>query len=222
MIDVYYCASGNKKFARIAIDHDMRYGAQLPHTVYFPPEFVDQDWKKPNREAYITQVAKHKPHMASVLDLERPDQVEEVLGWAEDVAAHVEVVMIIPKYKDAIRDIPLVIGGKPVRLGYSVPTEYGGSAVPLHLFHDWPVHLLGGGPTVQLELSYHLNVASVDGNSMQRNCKAGCVFNGHNWMSLTNYLEYRYASKEMPYMAFDISCKNVMSMWKLRYAKGRR
>lgn len=220
MIDVVYCAGGNKKFAKIAIDHGFRYGSQLPHTVYYPPWFADQDWKRPNKEAYIAQVAWHKPHMASVLDLERPDQIDDVLEWAEEVAAHVEVVMVIPKYRGAIRDIPLAIGGKPVRLGYSVPTEYGGSSVPLRMFHDWPVHLLGGGPTVQLQLSYHLNVVSVDGNSAQRNCKAGCIFNGHNWMSLTNYLEYKYEGHDMPYFAFDISCENIMAMWKMRYARG--
>lgn len=219
MIDVVYCAGGNKKFAKIAIDHGFRYGSQLTRTTYYPIWFADQDWKAPNRQAYIAQVAKHKPFMASVLDLERPDQVEEVLGWAEDVAAYVDTVMIIPKYREAIRDIPLTIGGKTVRLGYSVPTEYGGSAVPLRMFHDWPVHLLGGGPTVQLELSYHLKVASVDGNSMQRNCKAGCVFNGHNWMALSTYLEYRYPNNDMPYVAFDISCENIMTMWKLRYRR---
>lgn len=219
MIDVVYCAGGNKKFAKIAIEHGFRYGSQLPWTVYYPPWFADQNWKNPNRSAYIEQVTLYKPYMASVLDLERPNQVEEVLGWAEEIAAHVEVVMIIPKYREAIRDIPLAIGGKPVRLGYSVPTEYGGSGVPLRYFCDWPVHLLGGGPTVQLELSYYLNVASVDGNSMQRNCKSGTVFNGHNWMSLSNYLEYHYAGKDMPYLAFDISCENIMSMWKLRYAR---
>lgn len=221
MIDVVYCAGGNRRFAKIAIDHGFRYGSQLPHTVYYPPWFADQDWKRPNREAYIAQVARHKPYMASVLDLERPQQVDEVLEWAEEVAAHVEVVMVIPKYREAIRDIPLMIASKPVRLGYSVPTEYGGSPVPLRDFCDWPVHLLGGGPTVQLELSHHLNVVSVDANSIQRNVKAGCCFNGHNWMNLRDYLEYRYPNADMPYMAFDISCENIMSMWKMRYAGGK-
>ena len=46
--EIIYCADGNERFARIAIDAGFTFGAQLPNTVYYPPEFTDQNWKAPN------------------------------------------------------------------------------------------------------------------------------------------------------------------------------
>lgn len=214
VIDLVYCAGGNARFAQIAINHGFLYGAQLPTTVYHSVWFADQNWKSPNKEAYIKALSLHKPYMASVLDLEHPHQVEEVLGWAEDVAKHVEIVMIIPKYKEAIRDIPLTICNKPVRLGYSVPTKFGGSPVPLRDFHDWPVHLLGGSPSIQMELWQHLNVHSADGNSAQMAAMKGTVFTGTRWLNMHKYLGY-HTQGNMMYKAFDISCENIKATWRM-------
>jgi hypothetical protein len=207
-----YCAAGNPRFAQIAIDNGFLYGAQLPSTVYHPVWFADQNWKAPNKERYMASLAQHKPQMASVLDLERPEQVEEVLEWAEEAAQYVETVMIIPKYSGAIRDVPLKIGNKPVRLGYSVPTGHGGTAVPLREFHDWPVHLLGGGPTVQMELYPYLNVVSVDGNLVQKAALNGVVFDGRVWKSMEKYMGY-FVEDDMAYIAFDMSCQCIMETW---------
>lgn len=215
MIDLIYCAGGNARFAKIAIDHGFLYGAQIPSTFYYPLWFADQNWKKPNREEYVKALSIHKPHMATVLDLERPNQVDEVLGWGEDIAPFVEVVMMIPKYKGAIADIPLIIGGKPVRLGYSIPTEFGGTSVPLRDFYDWPVHLLGGGPTIQMELCAHLNVVSADGNAAQKAAIRGFVFAGTTWEPLRKYVDYEVSKTDMMYRAFDISCENIRAGWQL-------
>lgn len=81
-------------------------GSQLPETVYYPIHFADQDWKAPNRERYMVALAEHRPHMASVLDLEHESQLDEVLGWAEDAARFVQVVMIIPKAFGIIERLP--------------------------------------------------------------------------------------------------------------------
>lgn len=142
-----YCADGNARFAEIAVNAGFLYGAQLPpRGLPYPPYFADQNWKNPNRERYMSELAKHRPFMASVLDWERAEQLPEVLDWAEDAAQFVDVVMIIPKVLGGIAKLPRRIGGKPVRLGYSVPTKFGGTAVPYSEFYGWPVHLLGGNP----------------------------------------------------------------------------
>jgi hypothetical protein len=159
-IDLIYCGDGNKRFAQIAIDHGFRYGSRLPpRGLHFPVWFADQDWKKPDQELYISELAKHQPHMASVLDWEQEDQLDEVLAWAEDAARFVNVVVIIPKVCGGIARLPRVIGGKPVRLGYSVPTRYGGTSVPIWEFFGWPggIHLLGGSPQKQMELKMYFN-----------------------------------------------------------------
>lgn len=182
--EVIYCASGNKKFAKIAIDYGFIYGSQLPATVYFEPEFVDQDWKSPDLERYVEAVALYKPRLATVLDWERWDQLGAVLRWGWAVAPYVsEAIIVIPKVRFARTGwqayIPKEICGLEVRLGYSVPTKYAGTSVNLAGFLGWPVHLLGGSPIVQAKLAGldrtqnrlldapALNVVSVDGNYHQ-------------------------------------------------------
>lgn len=242
--ELIYCANGNERFARIAIEAGFTYGAQLPGTVYFRPEFADQDWKQPNREAYMAVLQKHKPRMATVLDWEHDEQLPEVLAWAEEVAALVtESVLIIPKVLGGVARLPRIIGGRQVRLGYSVPTRHGGTQVPAWEFLGWPVHLLGGSPHAQMSLAGisldsrppmmgfakgvpRLNVQSVDGNMHHLMATWHCQF----WMPGTaRYARSRYwptlreanrhlwgdgsADADAPYEAFRRSCKNIMAAW---------
>lgn len=220
-MDLIYCASGNKRFAEIAINHGFLYGAQMPGTVYFPPMFCDQDWKKPDRAKYMPCLAEHQPHMASVLDLEQPTQLDEVLCWAEEAAQWVDVVMIIPKFFGAIELLPRVIAGKTVRLGYSVPTKFGGTEVPVWEFAGWPVHLLGGSPQAQMQMCNYLNVVSADGNYAQKMAiqygqfwAPGNARNAANryWPKLSEVGDI--VKDDMPYVAFERSCKNIMAAWR--------
>lgn len=219
-IELIYCANGNQRFAEIALSHGFLYGAQMPGTVYFPPMFCDQDWKKPDRQKYMACLAVHKPHMASVLDLEQPEQLDDVLGWSEDAAAYVDVVMIIPKFFGAIELLPRVIAGKQVRLGYSVPTKFGGTEVPVWEFTGWPVHLLGGSPQAQMQMCNYLHVVSADGNYAHKMA----IQYGQFWApGNARYAQNRYWPKlseagnnvdvDVPYVAFDISSRNIMAAW---------
>jgi hypothetical protein len=71
--------------------------------------------------------------------------------------------------------LPTRIGGKEVRLGYSVPTRYGGSPVPLWEHVGRTIHLLGGSPQEQLRLCRYacLDVRSADGNMMAQQARKG-------------------------------------------------
>lgn len=208
-----YCADGNAEFARIAVEAGFMYGAQLPpRGLPFPPYFADQNWKKPNRERYMAELEKHKPFIASVLDWERLEQLSEVLGWAEDAARFVDVVMIIPKVIGQVSRLPRVVGGKSVRLGYSIPTKFGGTPVPLAEFVGWPVHLLGGSPKKQRRLSGFLNVVSVDGNYAQKMAvRYNEFWDGSNWCELSDY--GGKVRNDAPYEAFSRSCQGIMAMW---------
>lgn len=213
MVDLIYCADGNRRFAQIAIDAGFRYGAQLPNTVYHSPFFVDQNWRKPDRIRYMAALAQHKPHMATVLDLERDEQLPEVLAWAEDAAQHVAVVVIIPKAHGIIAHLPRTIGGAEVRLGYSVPTKFAGTEVPLWEFYDWPVHLLGGSPQRQLEVAHYLHVRSADGNAAQRAALHGIEWSGR-------WIDGEKHDADMPYHVFAASCRNIVAAWKRREKHG--
>ena len=209
--------------AQIAINAGFVYGSQLPETVYFPIYFADQNWKTPNKDRYITELAKHKPHMATVLDLERQDQLEEVLEWSEEAAQHVKIILIIPKFSGAIAQLPRSINGAEIRLAYSVPTRYGGTEVPAWEFLGWPVHLLGGSPQRQMELARYLNVHSVDGNMHHKLAIQFCAF----WApGNARYAKNKYWPKlqeanagvkwegvNAHHEAFRRSCNNIFKAW---------
>lgn len=174
-----YCADGNPAFARAAVEAGWDYGARLPSTVYEAVTFADQDWKTPDRRAYMAALAVHRPRMATVLDWERDEQFGEVMAWAEEAAAHVrESVVVIPKVVGGVPLIPAGVGGKRVVLGYSVPTSYGGSPVPLWEHEGRPVHLLGGSPQEQMRLWHAFGgvgceVVSADGNMAGQQARRG-------------------------------------------------
>ena len=86
MTELIYCAARQIVYAEIAISHGYTYGAQLPATVYYPPEFADQDWKRPDFDAYMRALDTHRARMATVLDWEREDQLPDVLRGAEEAA----------------------------------------------------------------------------------------------------------------------------------------
>lgn len=232
-VSLIYCAAGNERLAQIAIDAGFLYGARLPDTIYHSVYFADQDWRNPNREKYVLALAQHKPALATVLDWERPEQLPEVLQWAEDVAAVVsEAVIVIPKVSGGIELLPRAIGGRRVRLGYSVPTRHGGTSVPLHEFIGWPVHLLGGPPHKQMGLVKYLSVSSADGNYAQKMATKYCQFwapgdaryarnrfwptlresnGGVKWKREETLEEGENA--DAPYEAFRRSCQNIMAAW---------
>jgi hypothetical protein len=228
--EIIYCADGNARFAEIAIEAGFTYGAQLPRTVYFDPAFVDQKWRNPNRAKYMAALAQYRPRIATVLDWERQGQLSEVLEWAEEAAQFTETVVIIPKVWGGIARLPRQIGGKPVRLGYSVPTGFAGTSVTLWEFMGWPVHLLGGSPLTQYQLSQYcgLNVVSVDCNYHQKIATRYNQFfepirvnyaRNKNWPTLREANGGRKwgdgsATADAPYEAFRRSCENIMKMWR--------
>lgn len=221
-MQLIYCSAGNRKYSEIALKHGFAYGARLPHKVYFAPVFVDQEWKQPNRAKYMAALAQHRPYMASVLDWEQPEQREEVFSWALEASQHVTEVIIIPKVIGSVASIPHEIGGKQVRLGYSVPTEFAGTKVPPSEFTAWGnTHLLGGSPDDQLKYAREIPTAiSADGNFIQR--MAGkCQFYACN--SAVGYAKNRtfpqlsevglHITTDAPYAAFELSCMNMKAAW---------
>lgn len=224
-----YCADGNRRFAEIAIAHGFRYGAQVPNKVYYTPWFCDQDWRKPDRERYMRALAEHRPHMATVLDWERLEQLPEVLAWAEEAAQYVEQIVIIPKVIGGIERLPGCISGAEVVLGYSTPTKFSGTPVPIWEFAGWPVHLLGGSPQRQMELVHYANVVSADGNCANKMATIHCQFwaPGTAWYASNRYWPtLREANDgimvegdDLIYEAFERSCRNIMEAWEKLYAR---
>lgn len=219
-----YCASGNARFREIALAAGFGYGAQLPGTVYGPLDFADQDWKRPNRTAYMAALATHRPTMATVLDWEQDDQLPIVLDWAEEAAQYARRVVIIPKVHGGIPRLPRRVGDAEVVLGYSVPTRFGGTATFVAEFAGWPIHLLGGAPHHQIRTWRYLaavaDVVTADGNFAQKMATKWCAFwvsrsrggRHPHWPTLHEYDGERWDT-DGPYEAFRRSCANIMAAW---------
>lgn len=224
-MELIYCADGNRRFAQIAIDAGFLYGARLPHRgLHFAPHFADQDWKQPDRAIYMDALRQHRPTLATVLDLESPAQRAEVMEWAEEAATVAAVVIVIPKYSGAIATLPRTVSGAEVRLGYSVPTRYGGTAVPVWEFDGWPVHLLGGSPHAQMRLAHYLKIASADGNMANKLATQRCHFwtpgnarraKDRYWPTLAEIDGEKYGH-DAPYEAFRRSCENIFEAWQAK------
>jgi hypothetical protein len=115
-----------------------------------------------------------------------------------------------------------MIGGRPVRLAYSVGSNFGATSVPLWEFSGWPIHLLGGPPEKQMRIAHYLDVKSADGNFIQRLAKDWCT----SWVpssDRTGRQRHRVQLKEIGlgdwgrdaiYEAFRRSCANVIAAWK--------
>jgi hypothetical protein len=95
-------------------------------------------------------------------------------------------------------------------------------------FDGWPVHLLGGSPLKQFELSKLINVVSCDGNYaqlMSNYCQffvpdgSATYAKNRYWPTLreanggTNWGDGS-AKAGAPYEAFRRSCKAIMEMWR--------
>lgn len=214
--DLIYCADGNPEFAKLAVEAGWKYGARLPATVYQPVYFADQDWKSPNLEKYLAAIRQHKPEMATVLDWEREEQWPEVLAWAESVAPFVGRIVVIPKVPGHVEDVPSEICGKPVILGFSVPTSYGGTNCGLWEFEGRPVHLLGGSPQAQRRLARYMNVVSLDGNMAAQQARKGRFWNrkkgtkGH-WWQLRDAGDTRTTG--VPAECFRRSLESIREFW---------
>lgn len=219
--ELIYCAGGHHAFASIAKAAGFTLGAQLPCNVPFSIGFADQDWKKPNRSAYMQALAEHRPRMATVLDWERDEQLPEVLSWAEEAAQYCERVLIIPKVIGGIDQLPRRVGGADVVLAFSVPSTYGGTPLPLWEFTGWPVHLLGGAPQVQMRYALHLNslaeVVSTDGNmanKMAHYCRFWRAQPSKKgfWVQLSE-VGITDFGKDANAEAFRRSCTNIIEAW---------
>lgn len=210
-----YCAGSNRKYAEIALGAGFAYGARLPDLCYFEPTFCDQDFKRPDRAAYMVALETSAPRLATVLDWDDDAQLPEVLSWAEEAAALVsEAVIIIPKVSGGISQLPRRIGGREVRLGYSVPTSYGGTNLMLWEFSGWPVHLLGGSPKNQLRIARYLDVQSADGNYIHHKIRFGQFFDGTRWRQL-KCAGYDAQGADIPAAVLSLSLPNIYKLWSL-------
>jgi len=177
-----------------------------------PLYLLDIDYKAPDWTAHLAIARAEHPALAAIPDVMAVPDLPATLAMAEEMASHTDALLIIPKCR-IIHSLPRGIGGKPVVLGYSVPTGYGGTPLPVWEFRDWPVHLLGGTPRKQLDLARFMTVVSADGNMAQMLAHRGLAYDERGHPQLMARWEPKPSAPGMPARALERSLINIAALW---------
>lgn len=190
----------NSTTASIAKAAGWEIGAKLPCACPGQIYFADQNWKAYNHEKYLAALQKWQPRMATLKDYEHPAELEGLLETAYVVSKFIERIVIIPKIDD-IASIPHWVGDAEIILGYSVPTRYGKTDVPIRSFTGRKVHLLGGSlKSIVGLLKSELNVVSLDYNAHLQRAKFGWAYGGKD------NLNFEYLGRDVSYLtAYSVS-----------------
>lgn len=141
--------------------------------------FLDIDWEDYDFRKHLQATKDTQPMVTVARDIVNANEIERILDEAFDLSLWAEEVIVVPK---DLRLTPLMPDVVPddFLLGYSVPTRYGGTMLPLTCFTH-KVHLLGGHPAVQRRLGNHLKVASFDCNRFTVDASFGDFFDGETF-----------------------------------------
>lgn len=138
--------------------------------------FLDIDWKAYNFGQHLSAAKETRPLITVARDVEKRRHLPAILDEAYELLQHAAHVVVVPKDLRLEPELEEVI--PPVfLLGYSVPTCYGGTKLPLKAFKR-PVHLLGGRPDVQRRLADQAQIFSFDCNRFTLDAAFGDYFDG--------------------------------------------
>jgi hypothetical protein len=171
-VDVIYTFSCSDATCCVAHKSGLLYGVRSTDRACdrHPIAFIDNEFKSYDHDLHREVVAQFRPKYATVRDIMTRKQcreagveyydLDQIMRWAEELEAHAENVIVIPKY-DCLKDIP-----DRYVLGYSIPTSYGGTPMPIEAFAGRRIHLLGGSPKRQYQhwSAVPDDVVSVDTN----------------------------------------------------------
>jgi len=114
----------------------------------FQLTFIDNEYSNYDHELHLECATVYAPKYVTVRDIMSESQcreakikyytLKEILAFAEDLQKVAENVIIIPKY-DCVDEIP-----PSYVIGYSVPSSYGSTPIPITRFAGRRIHLLGG------------------------------------------------------------------------------
>ena len=141
--------------------------------------FLDIDWKNYDFKAHIKAARSTQPLITIARDIEQIKALPEILDQASELRRYANIVVVVPKARRLGPILEDVIPPQFI-LGFSVPTRYGGTKIPLKYFQR-PVHLLGGRPDVQRKLGNQLTVHSLDCNRFTLDAAFGDYFDGETF-----------------------------------------
>lgn len=143
--------------------------------------FLDIDWKNYDFRRHLEAVKKVSPTLTVAEDIADIENTRRTIDQAYELSRYSRYVIVVPKDMRFLDRLDELIP-KEFLIGYSVPTKYGGTALPLEAFGNRPIHLLGGRPDIQRELAESLNVVSIDTNRFTLDASFGDFFDGKRFV----------------------------------------
>lgn len=199
---LFYCGAGGKsKFDILAQNVGWQLGVNSggKNKPVMHMKMIDNNFKNYCHQQHLEMVRKHKPLIATALDIVCPEQLPIILGQAEELSQYCGRVLIIPKCKI---DIP-----EKFWLGYSVASGYGSTPLSTKFFKDRPVHLLGGSPQKQVDKYHQMNVVSLDANyAMKLAVKYSKSIYSDGIRNIT-------VKNMNSYNALEVSLQEQMNLW---------
>ena len=173
--------------------------------------FIDNPWHEYDHERHLDVVGAFGPKYATTRDLLTKKQAQEagvdyysfdhIMKWAEQVAGLAENVIVIPKY-DCLDDIP-----PEYVIGYSVPSSYGGTPIPIERFRGRRIHLLGGSWATQLKYLSLMkeDIVSVDFNLINKTAEfGGFVHRDGTSAQIGDFIPYQLHNGKMACVALSL------------------
>lgn len=138
---------------------------------------IDVDWKRYDFKKHLQAVKSCRPILTIAKDVLKASELNRTLEQGYELLEWSQAVIVVPKAPRLGPELCDLIPSQFI-LGYSVPTRYGGTKIPLDCFRRRPVHLLGGRPDVQRQIAERLTVVSLDVNRFTLDARYGDFFDG--------------------------------------------
>jgi len=141
-------------------------------------DFVDNNFKNPDRDRLETIVSLTETEFVVLPDIDNGESLEDIVSYGTYLADEYDTTpIVVPK-----DDLDYSLIPSEWILGFSVPSGYGETNVPVENFTSHRVHLLGGSPRNQIKFANKLcdvgaEVYSVDGNSFAKGAGFGNIIN---------------------------------------------
>lgn len=174
MVECYMTVEGRSADTHAAIaasPFELGFRSSQEYLERYSVEFVDFPFTNPRFtfDLHALTVRREQPTLTVAPDIEKGRDPETVFAQADELLESADHVVVVPK------DIhPREV---PARFRCGVPlADYGTGAKWTtwdYLEHDGEKHLLGGGPSRQLSVKGHLNIASLDTATLGKRARFG-------------------------------------------------
>jgi hypothetical protein len=142
--------------------------------------FLDIDWKNYDYRRHLQATKDTRPMITVARDVIDINDLHRILDEANELCLWADNVIVVPKDLKLQSFLPEVIPENFI-LGYSVPTSYGCTRLPLACFRSRRVHLLGGHPAKQRDIANNVTAISLDGNRLTLDAAFGDYFDGETF-----------------------------------------